>query len=30
VWLNRHVPERWFVRLVLGFTFLTGLHLALS
>lgn len=30
VWLNRRVPERWFIRLVYLFTFLTGLHLALS
>lgn len=30
VMLNRRVPERWFVRLVYAFTFLTGLHLVLS
>jgi len=30
VWLNRRVPERWFIRLVYLFTFLTGLHLVLS
>jgi uncharacterized membrane protein YfcA len=30
VWLNKRVPERWFTRLVYAFTFLTGLHLALS
>lgn len=27
VLLNRRVPERWFIRLVYLFTFLTGLHL---
>jgi uncharacterized membrane protein YfcA len=30
VWLNKRVPERWFIRLVYLFTFLTGLHLVLS
>jgi hypothetical protein len=30
VWLNRRVPERWFIRLVYLFTFLTGLRLAFS
>jgi uncharacterized protein len=30
VWLNRRVPERWFMRLVYAFTFLTGLRLVLS
>jgi uncharacterized protein len=30
VWLNRRVPEKWFIRLVYLFTFLTGLHLAFS
>jgi uncharacterized membrane protein YfcA len=30
VWLNRRVPERWFIRLVYLFTFLTGLNLVFS
>lgn len=30
VWLNKRVPERWFLRLVYIFTFLTGLRLVLS
>jgi uncharacterized protein len=30
VWLNKRVPEKWFIRLVYTFTFLTGLHLALT
>jgi uncharacterized protein len=30
VWLNRHVPERWFIRLVYLFTFLTGLQLVFA
>jgi uncharacterized membrane protein YfcA len=27
VWLNRRVPQIWFVRLIYLFTFLTGLQL---
>ena len=30
VWLNRRVPERWFMRLVYLFTFLTGLQLVFA
>lgn len=30
VWLNKRIPERLFLKLVYTFTFLTGLHLALS